>query len=144
MILARLRRVRLEAGGTEEEETKGACLMRDHTKLRAFELADRLAMLVYEHTREFPADERFGLTSQMRRGAVSIASNIVEGCARNTQADYVRFLDMAYGAARELEYQISLAARLGFLPQKSLDAIQPACEEATKVLNGLMRALRKS
>ena len=118
--------------------------MRDHTKLRAFELADQLATLVYEHTRAFPADERFGLTSQMRRGAVSIASNIVEGCARNSKADYVRFLDMAYGAARELEYQISLAARLGFLTEKSLNVVQPPCEEAAKVLNGLIRALRKS
>jgi len=101
-------------------------------------------MLVYEHTRGFPDNERFGLTAQMRRGVVSIASNIVEGCARNSKADYVRFLDMAYGATRELEYQISLAARLGFLTPESSALVRPVCEETAKVLNGLIRALRKS
>ena len=61
--------------------------MRDHTKLRAFELADRLALLVYEHTRHLPREEQFGLTSQMRRAGVSIACNMVEGCARESLAD---------------------------------------------------------
>jgi len=88
--------------------------MRDHTKLRAFELADQLAVAAYELTRLFPKDEQFGLTSQIRRAAVSTASSIVEGCARSTQADYVRFLEIAYGSARELEYQLSLASRLGY------------------------------
>lgn len=86
--------------------------MRDHTNLRAFDLADRLALLVYKSTASFPREEVFGLTSQMRRGAVSIASNIVEGCARESLADYIRFLDIAYGSAREVEYQVSLARRL--------------------------------
>ena len=75
--------------------------MRDHTKLRAFELADELALLVYQHSREFPREEQFGLTSQLRRATVSVASNIVEGCARHSLADYLRFLDMAYGSARD-------------------------------------------
>ena len=61
-------------------------------KLRAFELANRLAVLVYERTRDFPTDERFGLTSQMRRDAVSVASNIVEGCARESFAGTVERL----------------------------------------------------
>ena len=118
--------------------------MRDHTKLRAFELADRLALLVYHETRTFPSDERFGLTSQMRRAGVSTASNIVEGCARESQADYLRFLDMAYGSARELEYQISLAMRLDYLSEQSHQKLTAAAVETCKVLNGLIRSLRTS
>jgi len=116
--------------------------VRDHTKLRAYELADALAMAVYQQTQHFPRQERFGLTAQMRRAAVSIASNIVEGCARQSQGDYVRFLDMAYGSARELTYQISLAHRLGYLKDDSFRALDAASVETCKVLNGLIRSLR--
>lgn len=116
--------------------------MRDHTKLRAFELADALALRVYELTRAFPTDERFGLVAQMRRAAVSAACNIVEGCARHTEAEYLRFLDMAYGSARELEYQASLAFRLGYLSKEQYDTLSGACVETSKVLSGLIRAIR--
>ena len=87
--------------------------MRDHRKLRAFELADQLAVAVYQATKTFPREEQFGLTSQMRRAAVSVASNVVEGCTRHSLRDYVHFLDVAYGSAREPVYQASLAQRLG-------------------------------
>ena len=117
--------------------------MRDHTKLRAFELADQLAVAVYQLTRFFPNDEQFGLTSQLRRAAVSVASNIVEGCARSTQADYVRFLDIAYGSAREVEYQLSLASRLGYTPEESFSAVADVADETCRVLSGLIRSLRK-
>ena len=73
--------------------------MRDHTKLRAFELADEVAVLIYRATRGFPKEEIYGLTSQMRRAAVSVPSNIVEGCARESQAEYLRFLEIAFGSA---------------------------------------------
>ena len=85
--------------------------MRDHTKLRAFELADEVALLTYRHTADFPKAERFGLTSQMRRAAVSIPSNIVGGCARDSSADYIRFLDIAFGSLRELDYQTPLISQ---------------------------------
>lgn len=116
--------------------------MRDHTKLRAFEMADEVALLVYKVTAAFPKEELYGLTSQMRRAAVSVPSNIVEGCARDSQADYLRFLYMAFGSLRELHYQIGLARRLGFLDHQVLELIESKITETEKVLNGLIRALR--
>jgi len=81
------------------------------------------------------------LTSQLRRAAVSVASNIVEGCARESLADYIRFLDMARGSAHEVEYQISLAHRLGYLADEQARGLTDLAIETCKVVNGLLRAL---
>ena len=116
--------------------------MRDHTKLRAFELADEVAMLVYRVTARFPKEELFGLTSQIRRAAASVPSNIVEGCARDSEADYLRFLNIAFGSLRELHYQLHLSKCLGFLSTEESSLIEPKVVETEKVLNGLIRALR--
>jgi four helix bundle protein len=116
--------------------------MRDHTKLRAFELADEVAILVYRVTAGFPKEEVFGLTSQIRRAAVSVPSTIVEGCARDSEADYLRFLNIAFGSLRELHYQLNLSKRLGFLPNQDSSLIEPKVVETEKVLNGLIRTLR--
>jgi four helix bundle protein len=77
----------------------------------------------------------------MRRSAVSIPSNIVEGSARYTPLDFLHFLDIAYGSAKELQYQASLATRLDFLKETS--PMTPACKEVAKTLNGLIQSLRK-
>ena len=116
--------------------------MRDHIKLRAFELADQLAVSTYKATASFPREELFGMTSQLRRAAISIASNIVEGCARYSELEYIHFLEIAYGSSRELEYQIGLSHRLGFLDASSHTELQRVATETAKVLNGLLRALR--
>jgi four helix bundle protein len=117
--------------------------MRAHKKLRAFELADKLVLDVYKATKLLPKEEQFGLTSQMRRVALSVASNIVEGCARNTKTDYLHFLDIASGSSRELEYQVSLAYRLGYLDEDTAKPLLNECEETSKVLGALIRSLRR-
>jgi four helix bundle protein len=118
--------------------------MRDHRKLKAFQLADRLALSVYRATASFPSEERYGLAQQMRRAAVSVPSNIVEGCARSSETEYLRFLDIAFASSRELGYQISLAHRLSYLSAEQDEILSSACEEISKVLNGLIRGLRSS
>ena len=115
--------------------------MRDHTKVKVFELADRLAILIYRETTNFPSAELYGSRNQIRRSAVSIPCNIVEGCARSTQAEYSRFLEVSYGSARELQYQIGLSARLGYLDEKSAKHLSAECTALAKALNGLLRAL---
>ena len=117
--------------------------MRDHRNLRAFQLADELAFLVYQETKGFPKEEMFGLTSQIRRAAVSVASNIAEGCGRSSDGDFLRFLDIANGSLRELQYQISLAHRLGYLPStSSLISDDSVLFETGRVLHGLIRSMR--
>jgi len=115
--------------------------VRDPHKLKAFELADKLAVQVYQETRSFPKEELFGLVSQMRRAAVSVPSNIAEGCGRTTEKEYLQFLSIAYGSLKELEYQISLATKLKFL--ENISELAAVADETARVLNGLINALKK-
>ena len=117
--------------------------MRNHKKLRAFELADEIALLIYRVTQGFPKHETYGLVSQMRRAAVSVPSNIVEGCARESQIEYTRFLEIAFGSLRELHYQISLSIRLGYLSDEHTLLCEQKILEAEKVLGALVRSMRK-
>jgi four helix bundle protein len=116
--------------------------MRDHRKLEVFGLADSLAICVYEATRRFPDDERYGLTSQLRRAAVSVGTNIVEGAARHSDADFLRFLTIAYGSACELEYELSLAERLGYLSE--LNELTQGASRICRALRGLISTIRSS
>ena len=90
-------------------------MARDPRKLRVFVQADALVPDIYLVTKGFPSEERYGLVAQMRRAAVSIASNIVEGCARRSTKDYLNFLNIANGSAYELTYLLILSTRLGIL-----------------------------
>ena len=105
-------------------------------------MAMELAKEIFKLSSSFPSSEKFGLTSQMNRCSVSMPSNIAEGCARDGEADYLRFLSIAFGSLRELHYQLNLSKRLGFLPNEDSSLIEPKVVETEKVLNGLIRALR--
>ncbi len=118
--------------------------MRDHRKLEAFELADGLVLSVYEATQSYPREELFGLVSQMRRAAVSVVANIVEGSARQGQNDYVRFLDISLGSLRELGYFVDLSRRLQFLSEESSSVLHERYEETARVLSGLIQSLRSA
>jgi four helix bundle protein len=109
---------------------------RDHRKLRVFGLADGLVVDVYRATRRFPDEERFGLQAQVRRATVSVSTNIVEGSARSTTADYCRFLNIATASAAEAQYLLDLSVRLEML---SLSDVAPLIERFDVLLRGLKR-----
>jgi four helix bundle protein len=93
---------------------------------------------------KIPKEELYGLTSQMRRAAVSVPYNIVEGCARSSQVEYSRFFEMALGSLRELNYQFSLAFRLGFIKDKdnNISECKAKLNEALKILAALFMTMR--
>jgi four helix bundle protein len=108
-------------------------------KLETWQKAIAFADMVYEVTRDFPNDERFGLTNQMRRAEVSISSNIAEGSARNSKADYARFLEIATGSLFEVVSQSFVGRRQGFVSQVNFQKLYDAAEEQGKMLSGLRR-----
>jgi len=117
-------------------------LSRDHRKLTAFKLADQLVIEVYQLTRSFPGDEKFGMTSQIRRAAVSVAANLVEGCARETEKEYRHFCNISFGSLRETGYFLDLAVRLKFVTNDEAEACLCLYDEASRVLAGLIRSLK--
>jgi four helix bundle protein len=100
-----------------------------------------LAKSIYMLTQEFPAEERFGLTSQIRRAAVSVPSNIAEGQARRSTREFLQFLSHADGSLAELETQLLLASQLAFIQQSEVNPILQEIQEVQKMLTGLRRRL---
>ena len=110
-------------------------------KLEVWQKAIDFADLVYTNTRSFPPDERFGLTNQMRRAAVSISSNIAEGCSRSSKTDFARFVEIATGSVFEVVSQSFVRHRQRFLDQAQFQALYAAAEEQSKMLSGLRKSL---
>jgi four helix bundle protein len=98
---------------------------------------------IYTATRSWPQDERFGLTSQIRRASVSVPSNIAEGCARRSTAEFVRYLSIARGSLAEVETQVIIATRLGYLDQESQKPLLEAADEISRMLAGLIAKLEE-
>ena len=111
-------------------------MSRDHRKLNVFQQADSLIIRVYAETASFPTEERFGLCAQVRRSAVSVATNIVEGCARRSTGEYLHFMNVATGSAAETLYLIDLSQRLGFFRSNGHEAL---LAEYTRVVQGLKK-----
>ena len=107
-----------------------------------FERADALALRVYHATRALPSEERYGLQSQIWRAAVSVPSNIVEGCARRSDKKYGRFIDIAFGSAAETHYLLTVARRLHLLSPKSCIELENEYELLLRGLNKLTGAIR--
>jgi len=115
--------------------------MRDFRELKVWEKAHRLTLEVYRETKSFPKEETYGLTSQARRAAASIATNIAEGAGKNSRLEFARFLQMATGSASELEYQILLARDLGYLAPEIHESLLVQVVETKKMLTGFVRYL---
>lgn len=116
--------------------------MQDFRKLKVWEKAHRFTVAIYQITKAFPSEERFGLTDQMRRGAWSIPSNIAEGCGRGSNKDFARFLQMSMGSACELEYFILFAKDVELLSEQQSEQLTSNIQEIKRMLASLMQAVR--
>ena len=116
--------------------------MQDFRKLEVWQLAHQLALDIYRNTQSFPSREQSSLTDQMRRAAVSIEANLAEGCGRGGDADFARFVQIAFGSACELECHLLLARDLGFLPAAAHVACETKLMSVKRMLSGLLKKLR--
>ena len=135
-----------ERQGGREAGRQGTA-MRDkagtYKRLSVWQKACDLVVDVYQATRSFPDDERFGLVSQMRRTAVSVPANLAEGSSRSSIKDYLRFVEIATGSLYELRTYIELAARLQYLTREQADAVDAAADEIAAMLYSLVGSLKR-
>lgn len=117
--------------------------MRSYRELVVWQRSMELVREIYALTASFPKEERFGLTVQMRRAAVSIPSNIAEGFVRKNTKEFIQFLLIAFGSAAELETQLEIAEMLGYLKKNDVKPTPQKLIEVLKMLNALQRNLRK-
>lgn len=114
-----------------------------HKKLEAWRKAMDLVVAVYQVTARFPSGERFGLTAQVQRAAVSIPSNIAEGAAKGSNRGFLNALHIARGSLNELDAQLIIAGRLGYIPDGEAASLALRLGEGDRILNGLIASLRR-
>ncbi len=117
--------------------------MKSHKDLDVWRAAIDMARDIYELTQAYPKEEQYGIISQMRRSAVSIASNIAEGAARQGTKEFIQFLYVAVGSANELDTQIEISKTVNMVDAARLNAVQDRLTRVTMMLRGLIRALKK-
>lgn len=115
-----------------------------HKRLNVWKQAVELTLLIYQGTGKFPLEERYSITDQMRRAATSVATNIAEGAARNSKREFARFLHMAQGSLSELDTQLEIVKRLGYLNDESWRILDDRMNEIDKMLSGLIRHQRSA
>ena len=118
--------------------------MRDFMQLKVWQKAHQLVLQIYQNTSSFPDQERFGLTAHLVKSAISIPSNIAEGCGRETDKEFARFLSIATGSASETEYQILLAKDLGYVDQQRYQELDSLVNEVKRMLHALIQRLSDS
>ena len=118
-------------------------MARDFKNIKAWQYADKLAVLVYSKTRSFPKEELYGITSQLRRAVVSVPANIAEGSSRGHKKEHVHFLYVARGSIAETEYLLYLADRLGYLQDVDYRGLEDVRRETAKTLHGLIKSVKK-
>jgi four helix bundle protein len=116
--------------------------VRNFRDIKAWQKSHELVLLAYRCTVGFPNSERYGLTSQIRRAAVSVPANIAEGCGRNSDADIARFLHIAMGSASELEYLFVVSRDLGFVAADTHTDLQGSVVEVKRMLTGFIQKLK--
>lgn len=114
--------------------------IRSFTDLKAWQESHKLALSVYELTRDFPRDEQFGLTNQIRRSAISISSNIAEGFSRQFSKEKTQFYSVALGSLTELQNQILIAKDIGYLKEIDFKKVAEQTVVASKMINGLIKS----
>ena len=124
-----------------EKNTNEQSKPRHYKELLVWQKGMLLAKLVYQLTQKFPAEERYGLTSQLRRAAISVPSNIAEGQARRGTNEFLQFLSVAEGSLAELDTQLSLSVELGFAQQADVEPALKEIDELQKMLVALKRKL---
>jgi four helix bundle protein len=115
--------------------------IKSYRDLHAWQRAMDFVTAVYQATAKFPRDEIYGLTSQLRRSAVSVPSNIAEGHGRQSTRDFINFLSIAYGSLNEAQTQIVIAHRLGYLTADETQSLESLSQEVGRLINGLTRSL---